>query len=178
MIQPPIHLTIFGTGFDALPVVDFAKELGWYVTAIDPLARLQTKERFHKCDRVVLSLRDKTKIELFDSPTAVVVMSHNYLYDLEFLQMLSKISIPYLGILGPKKRNNRLLQDLQIEGYIFQPEQELYSPLGLDIGADNPEAIALSIIAEIQAVIQNRQGGFLKHRLLPIHSDFKVAISQ
>lgn len=171
VITPPTSLVIFGAGFDVLPVVRFAKELGWYVTVIDPLARSQTKERFNKCDLVVLGLTDKTELQLLNSSTAVVVMSHNYLYDLEFLQMLSAISMPYLGILGPKKRTNRLLQDSQAEGFIFNPEQVLYSPVGLDIGADNPEAIALSIISEIQAVTQNRQGGFLRNRNVPIHAE-------
>ena len=174
VIQPPTSLTIFGAGFDVLPVVHFAKELGWQVTAIDPLARPQMKERFNRCDRVILGLRDEIQTELFDSPTAVVVMSHNYLYDLEFLQTLTTIPLKYLGILGPKKRTDRLLQDLQTEGFAFKPGQKLYSPVGLDIGANSPEAIALSIIAEIQAVTQNRQGGFLRNRLTPIHSDPQV----
>ena len=177
VIIPPINLVIFGAGFDALPVVHFAKELGWYVTVIDPQARIQTKERF-KCDReaqpkAVRVILNSTKeacdqIE-FDNQTVAVAMSHNYLYDLEFLQTLSTISLKYLGILGPKKRTNRLLLDLKSEGYIFPAEQELYSPVGLDIGADNPEEIAISIIAEIQAVIKNREAGFLKDRNAPIH---------
>lgn len=170
VIQPPVSLVIFGAGFDVLPLVRFAKELGWYVTVIDPKARLITSERFKICDQVMLGFDQiEAKIK-FNEETVVVVMSHNYLDDLEFLQRLIPISLKYLGILGPKKRTNRLLQDLQAEGFIPKPEQELYSPIGLDIGADNPEAIALSIIAEIQAVTQNRQGGFLKNRTAPIHS--------
>ena len=170
IIQPPISLVIFGAGFDVLPVVRFAKELGWYVTVIDPLARPHTKERFGECDRLILGSSDEVTSQIeFDLETVAVVMSHNYLYDLEFLQTLSTIPLKYLGILGPKKRTNKLLQDLKYEGNIIESEQ-LYSPVGLDIGADTPEAIAISIIAEIQAVTQNRQGGFLKNRLAPIHS--------
>ena len=169
VIIPPINLVIFGAGFDALPVVNFAKALGWYVTVIDPQARIQTKERFKQCDRVILSSIEHACSQIeFDNQIAVA-MSHNYLYDLEFLQTISTISLKYLGILGPKKRTNRLLLDLKSEGYIFPAEQELYSPVGLDIGADNPEEIAISIIAEIQAVIKNREGGFLKDRNAPIH---------
>ena len=170
VIQPPTSLVIFGAGFDVLPVVRLAKQLGWYVTVIDPLARSQTVERFPECDRVILGSADEASSQIeFDERTVVVAMSHNYLYDLEFLQTLNTIALKYLGILGPKKRTNRLLQDLKYEGCSL-PEQ-LYSPVGLDIGADNPEAIALSIIAEIQAVTQNRKGGFLKDRLTSIHSD-------
>ena len=174
VIPPPLSLVIFGAGFDVLPLVNFAKQLGWYVTVIDPKARLQTKERFRECDRVILGISDEIKTQIeFDEHTVAVIMSHNYLYDLEFLQILIPISLRYLGILGPRKRTNRLLQDLQTEVYIFQPEQELYrySPLGLDIGADNPEEIALAIIAEICSVTNHRQGGFLKNRPTPIHSD-------
>lgn len=170
VIQPPTSLVIFGAGFDVLPVVHFAKELGWYVTVIDPLARPQTKERFKQCDCLILGSGDKITSQIeFDEQTVAVAMSHNYLYDLEFLQTISTIPLKYLGILGPKKRSDRLLQDLSYKGNVV--ESELYSPVGLDIGADNPETIALAIIAEIQAVTQNRQGGFLKHRLAPIHSD-------
>ena len=171
VIIPPINLIIFGAGFDVLPVVHFAKELGWYVSVIDPQARSQTVERFKECDRVILSSDDEAISQIeFNEQSVAVAMSHNYIYDLEFLQRLSNIPLKYLGILGPKKRTNRLLQDLKYEGFVDLPKQ-LYSPVGLDIGADNPEAIALSIIAEIQAVIQNRQGGFLKDRSASIHSD-------
>lgn len=170
VIIPPINLIIFGAGFDVLPVVRFAKALGWYVSVIDPQARSQTKERFKECDYVILGSVDEAISQIeFNEQSVAVAMSHNYLYDLEFLQTSSNISLKYLGILGPKKRTNRLLQDLKYEGCSL-PEQ-LYSPVGLDIGADNPEAIALSIIAEIQAVTKNRMGGFLKDRPTSIHSD-------
>ena len=170
VIQPPISLVIFGAGFDALPVVNLAKALGWYVTVVDPQARIQTQERFQQCDRIILGSADEAGSQIeFDARTVAVAMSHNYLYDLEFLQTLNNIPLKYLGILGPKKRTNRLLQDLKYEGYSLP--KLLYSPVGLDIGADNPEAIALSIIAEIQAVTQHREGGFLKDRFLPIHAE-------
>ena len=171
VIVPPIDLVIFGAGFDALPVVKFAKALGWYVTVIDPLARPQTVERFKECKRVILKTTDEAISQIkFDDRTVVVAMSHNYLYDLEFLQTLNTISLKYIGILGPKSRTDRLLQDLKAEGYTLRSPQ-LYSPVGLDIGADNPEEIALSIIAEIQAVTKERSGGLLRNRNAPIHSE-------
>ena len=171
VIVPPIDLIVFGAGFDALPVAKFAKALGWYVTIIDPLARPQTVERFKECKRIVLGSADEAASQIeFDDRTVAVAMSHNYLYDLEFLQTVSTIPIKYLGILGPKTRTDRLLQDLNAEGYTLQTER-LYSPVGLDIGADNPEEIALSIIAEIQAVTKERSGGLLRNRNAPIHSE-------
>lgn len=172
VIVPPINLVIFGAGFDVLPVVHFAKQLGWYVTVIDPQARIQTKERFQSGDHVILGSTDQLSSQIkFNDQTVAVTMSHNYLDDLEFLQTLSNICVKYIGILGPKKRTNRLLQDLKAEDCMVSSEQELYSPVGLDIGADNPEEIALSIIAEIQAVIKNRPSGFLKDRNAPIHAE-------
>ena len=171
VIVPPIDLVIFGAGFDALPVAEFARALGWYVTVIDPLARPQTVERFKECKRVILGLADEADSRIkFDDRTVVVAMSHNYLYDLEFLQTISTIKLKYLGILGPKTRTDRLLQDLKAEGYTLRSSQ-LYSPVGLDIGADNPEEIALSIIAEIQAVNKERSGGLLRNRNASIHSE-------
>ena len=174
-IAPPLELTIFGAGFDVVPVVHFAKQLGWHVTVIDPLARSQSKARFKHSDVVILAEGEAfSQLNLSDR-SVVIAMSHNYLYDLEFLQTVSQIPLKYLGILGPKKRTTRLLQDLQYEGFSLSDKQ-LHSPIGLDIGADNPEEIALSIIAEIKAVIGNRQGGFLKDRNAPIHGD-KVEIT-
>ena len=168
VIQPPTSLVIFGVGFDAVPLVRFAKELGWHVTVVDPKARPATVERFSAADCVVLGFSESKQIT-FDEHTVAVIMTHNYLYDLELLPLLLPLSLTYLGILGPKQRTARLLAELQ-EGFHFNSAQHLYSPVGLDIGADNPEEIALAIAAEIQAVLQKRSGGFLKERNGSIHS--------
>ncbi|WP_036484894.1 XdhC family protein [Myxosarcina sp. GI1] len=173
VIQPPISLTIFGAGFDVLPVVHFARELGWYVTVVDPKMRSQSQQRFAEADVVVLCPPHEVATRLkFDEQSVAVIMTHNYLYDLELLPILLTKSLNYLGILGPKTRTNRLFTDLQTDAFLAKPEwlKNLYSPVGLDIGADNPEEIALSIIAEIRATTQNRQGGFLKNRNGSIHT--------
>jgi xanthine/CO dehydrogenase XdhC/CoxF family maturation factor len=101
-----------------------------------------------------------------------VVMTHNYLHDLEILKTLLPSAIRYLGILGPKSRTQKLFQDLQEQGVTptSPQEQRLYSPVGLDIGAETPEEIALSIVAEIQAVLGSRSGGSLRNQIGPIHS--------
>jgi xanthine dehydrogenase accessory factor len=97
-------------------------------------------------------------------------MTHNYLEDLEVLRTVLPSAIPYVGILGPKRRTERLLQELQTtETYSDTQLAKLHAPIGLDIGADTPDAIAISIVSEIQAVLAQRTGGFLKHRSLPIH---------
>ncbi|MGL5078635.1 MAG: XdhC family protein [Waterburya sp.] len=173
VIEPPLSLVIFGAGFDVIPVVHFAKQLGWYVTVVDLKARSMTKERFFECDRVILGFSEEIESQIaFDDRTVGVIMTHNYLDDLELLSILHLKSLAYLGILGARVRTQKLISDLQQQKAIFEIEQldNLYTPVGLDIGANNPEEIALSIIAEIQAVTQNRKGGFLKNRITPIHS--------
>ncbi|BAY27624.1 putative xanthine dehydrogenase accessory factor [Calothrix sp. NIES-2100] len=177
IIQPPTNLIIFGAGQDALPTVQFAKALGWRVTIVDCRANEATKERFAIADEVILSRREILHQQIsVNEQTVAVVMTHNYLDDLAILKMLLPSCVKYLGILGPKRRSEKLLDQLQAEGGEYSPEQleKLHSPVGLDIGADTPEAIALSIIAEIQAVLANRSGGFLRNRALPIHQPHEM----
>jgi xanthine/CO dehydrogenase XdhC/CoxF family maturation factor len=181
VIQPPTRLTIFGAGHDAVTVAQFAKALGWHVTTVDCRASEATRERFSMADEVILSRREILHKQIcVDKHTIAVVMTHNYLDDLEILKMLLPSSALYLGFLGPKHRTERLLQDLRAEGnnYTAEQLQRLHGPVGIDIGADTPEVIALSIIAEIQAVLTNRCGGFLRDRTVPIHQRHEVKETQ
>ena len=168
VIQPLLSLIIFGAGYDVLPLVNFSKQLGWHVTVVDNRQREVSKERFMKADKIQLSPPEDILEHIeFTERSVAVVMSHNYLDDLEMLKVLLPANLKYLGILGPKKRTNRILQELKSEGIV--PNANIYSPVGLDIGADNSEEIALSIISEIQAVISERNAGFLRVRNAPIH---------
>ncbi|NET57368.1 MAG: XdhC family protein [Symploca sp. SIO2E6] len=167
LLKPPPNLMIFGAGSDALPVVQFAQALGWRVTIVDCRASEDTKERFTMVEEVILTRRDILHQEIcVDDDAIAVVMTHNYFDDLAILQLLMSTKISYLGCLGSKQRKERLLKDLSTQGVEYTPEQlqKLHAPVGLDLGADTPEAIALSIIAEIQAVLTNRKGGFLKDK--------------
>jgi xanthine/CO dehydrogenase XdhC/CoxF family maturation factor len=172
VIQPPVPLMIFGAGHDAVPLVRLAQELGWYVTVVDSRQADGTRSRFSSADEVVLSRPEGIGEQVqLDNRTVAVVMTHNYLHDLELLKILLPSPVRYLGILGPKSRTEKLLQDLQEQG-ITPTENQLqrfYSPVGLNIGADTPEEIALSIVAEIQAVLTNHSGGSLRNKLGPIH---------
>lgn len=98
-------------------------------------------------------------------------MTHNYLYDAKLLQLLLPSPVRYVGVLGPKHRTDRLLQELWAEGRVYGEAQleRLYSPVGIDIGAETPEEIALAIISEMQAVLASRSSGFLRNRQAPIH---------
>jgi xanthine dehydrogenase accessory factor len=181
VIQPPLPLIIFGAGHDAIPVARFAKELGWNVTVVDTRQALATRNRFADADTIVLSHPENISDYVAVSDrTAAVVMTHNYLHDLELLKLLLPSQVCYLGILGPKSRTERLLAELRQIG--TQPTLEqmhrLYAPIGLDIGADTPEEIALSIIAGIQAVITNRLGNQLRERKGSIHEQVSKPGSQ
>lgn len=164
-ISPPVALLIVGAGQDALPVVRFAKELGWGVTVVDGRSNFARHERFPEADRVVvLDPTDPLRGLTLDDRTAVVLMSHSYQQDSEFLAALRGCSLCYLGILGPRKRTERMMGE---NGHEFA---NLHSPTGLDIGADTPEEIALAVVSEIQAVISNTSGGMLTQKRGPIHA--------
>lgn len=175
VIQPAIPLTIFGAGPDVLPIVQLAKALGWQVTVVDCRARDASLARFSTADQVILARSDRlVESVAISDRTAAVVMTHNYLDDLAVLSYLLATSTRYIGCLGPKSRFNRLRCDLSNSGIHLSAEQlkHLYAPVGLDIGADTPEANAVSILAEIQAVLAHRTGQFLRDRPGPIHASF------
>jgi xanthine dehydrogenase accessory factor len=171
-IVPPLRLVIFGAGADAIPVVRFALELGWRVEVFDDRPNYARAERFPGASTVMRcppeTVSDSVKLDL---GTAVLLMTHNYLQDRTVLKYVLPSTARYVGILGPKKRTDKLLADLQKDGHDLSEDQldRLYAPSGLDIGADTPEQIALSIVSEIQAHVSNRQGGPLRKREGPIH---------
>lgn len=168
-INPPLSLLLFGAGYDALPVVDFAKNLGWRVSVIDHRTAWANAERFAGADEIINSrVEDLDALFFEDENSVAVIMTHNYERDLEILRRLLDSSVKYIGALGPKKRTEKLLAEI---GGKFRDKKpaRLHAPVGLDIGAETPEEIALAIIAEIQSVLANRQGGFLRERNGGIH---------
>jgi xanthine dehydrogenase accessory factor len=165
-IGPPLSLVIFGAGHDAIPLVHFSTQLGWDVTVADRRPAYARPERFHGSSRVALLpagnlLRDV----VIDRDTAVVVMTHNYPLDSVLLPCILPLRPLYLGLLGPRARAERLFSELRLSQPTF-----VHAPAGLDTGSDSPEAIALSIVAEIQAQTSSRAGGKLKDRYEPIHT--------
>ena len=167
-IAPPIRLLIFGAGDDAVPMGQFARYLGWQVQVYDGRAHYARADKFPFAQRVtVLKADEPAEIEV-DRWTAAVIMSHSYSQDLQRLRDLSEQALPYLGVLGPQKRTRQLLEDAQLEIERLRPV--LRSPMGLDIGADGPEQVALAVMAEIQAVMNSRDGGALRERKGSIHA--------
>jgi xanthine dehydrogenase accessory factor len=168
-LSPPLVLLIFGVGFDALPLVKFAKELGWRVTAIDHRPAYANAERLAEADEIIVSGAEDLSDDLFaDENSVAVVMTHNYDRDREILRRLLNSKCRYVGALGPKKRTERLLAEIG-ENFSWEQLAKLHAPVGLDIGAESPVEIALAIVAEIQAVLSGRQGGFLRERNGGIH---------
>lgn len=173
VLHPPVPLYIFGAGSDAIPVARFANELGWNVTIVDHRPAFATAERFPSPASIILARPEEIGAKIsFTHHSIALVMTHNFTHDLELLKTLLPSPARYVGLLGPKKRAELLLRTLQKND--FTPTQEqlarLYNPVGLNIGAESPEEIALSILSEIQAIMANRSAGFLKNHHGPIHT--------
>ena len=171
VIKPPISLIIFGAGRDALPVVKLAQAMGWEVTIVDCRAQSETYQRFEDADQIILTRRDIIREIIsqqlsIDENTVTVVMTHNYLDDYDIVKFLLSTPTPYVGVMGSKNRIDKIIQDLNPTKSQLD---KLYAPIGLDIGADTPAEIASAIIVEIQAVLNQRNGGFLKYRSQSLH---------
>jgi xanthine dehydrogenase accessory factor len=173
VVEPPAPLVIFGDGDDALPVVALARNLGWHTTVVDTRARPRSAGRFAAADAVVLCRPEEVcERVLLTGRTAAVLMTHNYLHDLELLRALLNKRMRYVGCVGPRRRAERLLSELaggDAATAVRYPGQ-LYAPAGLDIGAETPAEIAFSIVAEIRAVLAGREGGPLRNRKGAIHT--------
>lgn len=172
VVRPPVPLVIFGASQDAVTVATFAKKLGWHVTIVDTRARAISRDRFAEADAVLLCRPEDVNENIaLTQRTMTVVMTHNYLHDLELLRRLLPSPARYIGVLGPKRRTERIVSEAMVEDLVLDNEQlsKLYAPIGLDIGADTPEEIALSIVAEIKAVLAGRAGGLLRNRKGSIH---------
>ena len=169
-LLPPIALYIFGAGYDAVPLARLAGELGWRVTVADHRPAYARAERFPWARQVLLAQPLPEDLQ-FDNRSCAIVMSHNYLQDQALLRGLLNAPLAYLGVLGPHQRTQRLLAALKKEGIAPSHEQaaRLFSPVGLDIGAETAEEIALSILGEIQAALTGRKGGSLRNHPGPIH---------
>jgi xanthine/CO dehydrogenase XdhC/CoxF family maturation factor len=172
-IAPPISLVIVGAGNDAIPMMQIASILGWEVKIVDGRNTHAKADRFISACQILVSkpaaVLEQIKI---DSKTCFVLMTHNYNYDLQMMHALIETEINYIGLLGPKKKLEKILTDLKLKAVDITDEKlaKIYGPTGLDIGAASPEEIATSIIAEIQAVFNHKKGTMLKWKKDQIHS--------
>jgi xanthine/CO dehydrogenase XdhC/CoxF family maturation factor len=171
-VPPPVALAVFGAGDDAQPLVQLAASLGWRVTVADPRPAYATAARFPEAHRVVTAPAEAlvTAVRPADGSLAVV-MNHRYVYDRPVLRDLLARPLAYLGLLGPRRRSERILADLRVADPSIAAEAagRLHAPTGLDLGADGPAEVALSIVAEMRAELAGRTGGRLRDRQQPIH---------
>lgn len=164
---PPVPLVIFGAGHDAMPLASLASRLGFSVTVADGRPAYATRARFPSADRIVIMRSGRLLDGIDITPsTAVVMMTHNFPQDAELLPGILRAHPCYLGLLGPARRTEKLFAQLGLNRAAY----DVHAPVGLDIGAETPDAIALSIAAEIQAVLAGRSGLMLRHRRGPIHA--------
>ncbi len=159
-VEPPARVLLLGAGADALPVAQMASFLGWHLTVIDHRPHYARADRFPEAELVLEGGPAALSELLADSHrsasiAAAIVMSHHFLSDRAYLTALVGTSIPYVGLLGPVVRRERLLS--QMGPAATRLRGRLCSPIGLDLGADSPEAIALAIAAELQGHLRGRQ---------------------
>ncbi len=168
----PARLVIFGAGEDARPLCRMATELGFEVSVGDLRPAWLTEERFPDAAELFAATPEAVDPGIWlDEHTFVVVMTHHYVHDVPLLRGLLPRPLAYLGLLGPKQRAEKILADLAAAGVVVTPamRDRLHAPIGLDLGAESPEAVALAILAEIQAMLAGRDGRPLRERGGPIH---------
>lgn len=173
VLGAPPRLLICGAGHDADPLAHYASELGFEVVVTDERPALLNSRRFPSAHLVVsLPSRLRAEVEL-DRRTFAVIMSHNYLRDLDYLRALSDTDVSYIGALGPGARLKRLVADLEESGGRLTSGDlaKVHGPAGLDIGAEGPKEIAWAVMAEILAVRRGKHAGFLRDRKGPVFAD-------
>jgi xanthine/CO dehydrogenase XdhC/CoxF family maturation factor len=178
-VRPPTPLVIFGAGHDAVPLVRAAKQIGWHVTVVDRRPGYAKPERFPLADAVVACDLDAVDSHVsITTDTVAVVMTHHYPDDRVLIERLLSSPARYVGALGPRARTDRILSECAQAGANFSSEQlaRLYAPIGLDIGAEGPDQVALAVVAEIISAMNNRPGGPLRDRRAPIHEPANVRV--
>ena len=170
-IPPDVQLVIVGAGNDAMPLMKIADSLGWKVILVDGRETHATQQRFEKAEIILTKAENLfARFASYDK-TVFVLMTHNYNYDLNIFKQLISVPCAYIGLLGPKEKRDRMLNELTESGIELPPSflNKVYGPTGLDIGAKNAEEIALSIASEIKSVISGRMGSSLRDKKSEIH---------
>lgn len=170
-IQPGFKLIIIGSEHDAVQLCKYASSTGWEVDIVAPPDDPKSIENFPGASNYYgISEHEFNAIE-FDAQTAIMMMTHSYVKDLKYLSVLTDKQVPYLGLLGPSKRREKLInemleRDTDISDDFFD---RIHGPAGINIGAETPQEIAISIISEILSVIRNQKPISLKDKTGGIH---------
>lgn len=169
ILPPNIQLVLVGNNYDIYPMSDLATVLGWKISVVANPMKLD--KSIFKTAKILPSQNGQLPAIETDGYTAVILMSHDYNTDLKNLKYFLHSMAGYIGILGPRKRGDKLFNDLKKENITATDEQfnRVFTPTGLDIGANAPEEIAMSILSEIRAFFAKRDGGYLRNRLGRIH---------
>ncbi len=169
VLPPEINVIIMGHQYDVYPLTRLLKEIGWRVTIVANPLKLNARITGF-ADQVTAP--DNFSHLFVDDYTVIILMSHDFKTDKYNLPRAMQTIAPYVGLLGPKSRSEKMLQELTEEGVFFSDSERerIFAPVGLDIGAVTPEEIALSFVAEVRAVISGRAGGQLRLRLHPINA--------
>jgi len=166
-IVPPPRMFVLGTGHDAVPVVQLARSLGWDVTVCTNTVCESTRRRFSHADEILVGAPAELAARIEECDRAVVVvMNHDYDLDRAHLAMLVKTRARYIGLLGPRGRTSRMLDEL---GLVAQADPRLHAPVGLELGAETPQEVALAILAEVQAVLAHVPAQSLREHVGSIH---------
>lgn len=162
VVQPNIELVLVGHQYDIYPLINLCEQMGWQSIVVAPSTKVKVDTNTKLIQPEALSTFQ------WHAQSAVILMSHSLLTDKNNLRILQNSEVSYIGMLGPKERANRILNELKLDGLEID-ESRIFAPVGLDIGASSPEEISLSIIAEIKAFFAKRNAGHLRDRQSPIN---------
>lgn len=170
--QPRFKLMIFGTEHDAVQLCNLAAYNGWEVTVVSGPLESKTIDDFPGATAFFSVSPDALELNSIDHETAIILMSHNYANDLKYLLELKETKPAYIGLLGPRKRREKLLSQFleycpDVDDSFFNG---IYGPAGLNLGAETPQEIAISIISEILSVIRKQLPMSLKEKVGRIHT--------
>lgn len=171
ILRPPRELIVFGAGDDVIPVVAAANLQGWNVSVVGRRPELACQSRFPGANVYCGPWDELPKALTIRAETAIVMMTHDLQADIRLLPQLLDSPAKSIGILGPKRRLGRLVHSLYQRGRVIsvQEAERIRSPIGLDIGAASPAEVAASIIAELIALANHREGGTLYDQTRPLH---------
>jgi xanthine/CO dehydrogenase XdhC/CoxF family maturation factor len=155
-LAPCFKLIIIGAEHDAVKLCSIAAKMGWEVEVVSTWRDPKTQADFPEAKNVISISPEMLEVDKIDQNTAVVLMTHSYALDLKYLMQLQNATLAYLGVLGSRHRNDQLRAELFEHTQSFD-ELEFYGPIGLNIGAETPEEIAISIISEILSVTRNKE---------------------
>ena len=165
---PPRTLVIFGATHVAMPLVSLGAVMGLRTVVVDGRDHFATRDRFPDADEIIVGMPSEIASRLpLGRGTMVVLLSHDYKYDLPVLRAVLESDAAYVGVLGSRRRGRALLDFLTSEGVPDEQLARVRIPVGLDLGGNTPEEIALSVLAEAVAVHHGRNGGSLRERPSP-----------